>query len=499
MKKDKLIVSNRAALIKKYGAKHPSILADLAAVQQFDKKRGLSTVVVFMDDAKAMKKYKAAAVKNAANPRQNKLAIDGLFNYFQPDYLLIAGAQDVVPFQPLENLLYSEDDEDETIPSDLPYACEAPYHTNPGKFIAPTRVVGRLPDVPGSNSTAYFRSLVKDITGSKPAREKDYKRYFSVSVYEWRQSTQESLKRLFGNNLQMQLSPVSGPKWTNTQLKAKTHFINCHGSLEDPCYYGQKGNHYPEAVNAGLLAKKISKGTIVAAECCYGAQLYDPALTETDQLSMANSYLLHHAVAFTGSSTIAYGPTQGQGLADLLTQYFLANTIRGASTGRALLEARQRFLDEMGPMLDPYELKTVAQFYLLGDPSLVVTGPAAAPKRSMDLRSNRRDNMMAKGAVLNSFIAAPKPVNPAKENNNFSKAVQVLLKTKKFSAKPNKKVFENEPKTAPLTRGIKSLQAPVKFHVYSTSSFHGKFKKTKVLVVKERNGDIMGYREYVRR
>ncbi|AWO00259.1 hypothetical protein DLD77_00320 [Chitinophaga alhagiae] len=496
MKKDKLIVSNRSALARKYGQQHKSILADLQSIVQSDKKRGLSTVIVFADDAAAMKKYKAPAVKDAANARQNKLAIDALYRYFQPDYLLLAGAQDVIPFQPLANLLYSEDDEDETIPSDLPYACEAAYSTNPGKFIAPTRVVGRLPDVPGSSNPAYFRSLVKDVTGSKPGKTKDYQQYFSVSVHDWRLSTQESLTRIFGHHRQLQVSPAKGPQWTSAQLKPRAHFINCHGSLEDPCYYGQKGSKYPEAVNAALLAKKISKGTIVAAECCYGAQLYDPSLTETDQLSIANSYLLHHALAFTGSSTIAYGPAEGQGLADLLTQYFLANVIKGASTGRALLEARQRFLDEMGPTLDPYELKTLAQFYLLGDPSLVLT---AAPPKTMELRSNRRGNLAAKGIAFNSFITIPRAVAAKKSSTTMQKGLQLLLKTKKFGQAPNKKVFENTPKAAPLARGIKSMQAPVKFHVYSASSFHGKFKDTKVLVVKERNGDIIGYREYVRR
>lgn len=509
MKKDKLIVSNRSALVRKYGSKHTSFLSALNSIRQSDKQRHLDTVIVFVDDEKAMKKCKATAVKDPGSARQNKAAIDALYRYFEPDYLLIAGAQDVIPFQPLNNLLFSEDDEDKIIPSDLPYACDTPYHTDPGKFIAPTRVTGRLPDVPGSNDPAYFRSLVKDIVASKPAREKDYRQYFSVSVHDWRLSTQESLQRIFGNNTSLQLSPVMGPNWTKTQLKARTHFINCHGSLEDPSYYGQKGKKYPEALNAGWLSKKLSPGTIVAAECCYGAQLYDPALTETEQFSMAQSYLLHHALAFTGSSTIAYGPAKGQGLADLLTQYFLINTLKGASTGRALLEARQRFLNEMGPTLDPYELKTISQFYLLGDPSLVIVNSTPV-SRSADPRENRRENMLAKGAALKGFLAIPEEVTAAKTGRQLTEKVKPLLKAffeqakvktlqKASHQKVNKKVFLSTPKTMQRTRSAKSFIAPIKFHVYSESSFTGRFKQTKVLVVKEKNGAILGYREYVRR
>lgn len=497
MKKDKLIITNLSALIKKYGSKHKSILSDLKALQTFDKTRNLSTQIVYIDKAADMKKYKAKAVTDAASAKQNKDAVDALYKFFTPDYILLAGAQDVIPLQPLNNLLFGEDDEDRRIPSDLPYACDIPYNTSPARFISPVRVVGRLPDVPGSSDPAYFHSLVQDVITHKPGKNTAYRQYFSVSVHEWKLSSEESLRNIFGNHKTMFISPVKGPKWTATQLKPKAHFINCHGALEDPCFYGQKGNNYPEAMNAKLIAKMVSPGTIVAAECCYGVQLYDPALTEYDQLSIANTYLQQHALAFVGSSTIAYGPAEGNGLADLLTQYFLINVFKGASTGRALLEARQRFLDEMGPTLDPHELKTAAQFYLLGDPSVVVVATPQPKEALMNTRQNRRDNMQAKGASLESFIATPKPT-AGKSSAGFKSEVQLLLNKKKFKKEVQTKTFINTPK-AKTSHMAKAFSQPVKFHVYSESAIHGKFKQTKVLVVKEKNNEIIGYREYVRR
>ncbi len=289
--------------------------------------------------------------------------------------------------------------------------------------------------------------------------------------------------------------PDQGPRWTPTQLKAKTHFINCHGALEDGNYYGQKGGSYPIAHTSGWLEKKIAKGTVVAAECCYGAQLYDPGLTDSGYPGMASQYLLQHAVALAGSTTIAYGPAEGQGLADLITQYFLINVIRGASTGRAFLEARQRFLDEMGPTLDPYEIKTLSQFYLLGDPSLVLV---SIPTKTRDARENRREGLQAKGLMLGQFLAIPKPLPVTEEPDS----IRALVKAHKFPGKAtNKKVFVTEGGPAPLARGMhaKGMAAPVKFHVYSASKFYGKFKETNVLVVKERAGQILGERTYVRR
>ncbi len=55
--------------------------------------------------------------------------------------------------------------------------------------------------------------------------------------------------------------------------------------------------------------------------------------------------------------------------ADLIVQYFLLEILGGASLGRAALRARQRYVREIVD-LDPTDLKTLAQFTLLGDPAV---------------------------------------------------------------------------------------------------------------------------------
>jgi hypothetical protein len=502
----KLILTNKTALESKYGSKHKSMLTALESLREFDKTRRLDTRIVFLDDAAQMKQYKAKAVTDATDAKQNKNAVDALYKHFSPGYIVLAGAQDIIPFQRLDNLLYSEDDEDKYIPSDLPYACDVPYHTKPGKFIAPARVVGRIPDVPGQDDPAYFLSLIKDSMAVKAVARKNYDAYFAVSVLDWQKSTEQSLQNIFGGTKSLQLSPgkVKASKWTVTQLKPKVHFYNCHGALDDAAYYGQKGNDYPIALQSDALAKKVAFGTVVAAECCYGAQLFDPKVSDGHMLSIANNYLLNHAVAFTGSSTIAYGPPEGQGLADLLTQFFLINVLNGASTGRALLEARQRFLNEMGPTLDPYELKTAAQFYLLGDPSIVLvvneTDPnhLAKSKSFVNTLQNRRDNMEAKSKSLQGFISTPEKIKDGEGSPTLKKEIKTLLKERDFETPPPANVFVNEGKSAG-NKSSKSFRPTVKFHVYSKSVGHGKLKKTKVLVVKEKNNQILGFREYVRK
>lgn len=504
----KLIITNKTALQKKYGDQHQALLDDLKALQAADAGRQLSTQLIFLDDATQMQACQSAPVTDVTDEAQHKKAIDDLYRFYSPGYIMLVGAQDIVPFQRLKNLL-KDNDPDSLIPSDLPYACDAPYDTDPGKFIAPTRVIGRLPDVPGVADPAYLRSLIKDILDTVSQPVHIYKSYFAASTFDWQDSTQNSLQNIFGDKNSLLVFPgtdtLNGSNWS-TQMMPKTHFINCHGAVYNPGYYGQKSADFPLAMRSDTITAKLSTGTVVAAECCYGGQLYDPQKNAARLMSMANSYLLNHAIAFVGASNIAYGPPTGQGLADLLTQFFLINVLNGASTGRALLEARQRFLHEMGPTLDPFELKTAAQFYLLGDPSLQPVINDRDPSTDgvtqpfVNTLQNRRDNLEARGKMLDDFLVTPEhsadthATDPALEA-----AMHSLLGEKQFTTPPPAKTFISQRKSLVTTAASGTSMPSVKFHVFSESAVSGERTSTKVLVVKEKNNQILGYREYVSR
>ena len=506
----KLIITSKTALQQKYGDAHQLILDDLAALQAYDTGRHLDAHIIFIDDAVQMQSCQATAVTDTSDEAGHKKAVDELYRFFSPGYIMLVGSQDIIPFQRLKNLLPGDNDPDSVIPSDLPYACDTPYDTDPGKFVAPTRVVGRLPDVPGLPDASYLHTLITNIMAAAPSQQGDYLPYFSLSTYDWQNSTQNSLQNIFGNNHQLLLFPgdeaMNGTNWTAAQLQAKTHFINCHGAIYNPGYYGQKATDFPLALRSDILKDKITPGTVVAAECCYGGQLFDPKKNSAKRISMANSYLLNHALAFVGSSNIAYGPPTGQGPADLLTQYFLMNVLNGPSSGRAMLEARQRFLHEMGPTLDPYELKTAAQFYLLGDPSWQPVINDKDPSTPGDAQlfvntvQNRRDNLEARGKMLDGFIAAPHPSEDGPATDpTLHTAMHKLLDEKNFAQERNARVYVNKKSTGASQETAAASMPSVKFHVFSESAANGEIPLMKVLVVKERNNQILGYREYVSR
>ncbi len=369
---DKIIVTNESALKAKYQV--AGFTAIKAAIQKLiaaDLRRGLKSVYITLDSSASMKKAGGKAVDKPTDPKQNKDAIDAIFKKFAPHYLLILGAQDVVPHQDLQNPVYSAtgEDTDKIAFGDIPYACEQPYSNKPEDFIGPTRVVGRLPDLLNSKNFKYLIGVLQTAADYKQRKPSDYDSYFGVSAAVWKNSTALSIKHTFGSNTDLQLVPPKTEQWAKNLTSRLSHFFNCHGGDTDTHYYGQLGQKYPHALDASLLKGKISEGTVAAAECCYGAQLYDPALAQ-GQPGICNMYLGEKAYGFFGSTTTAYGPPTGNSSADLICQFFMKLVVNGASLGRATLQARQEFANS-SHHISPTDLKTLAQFNLLGDPSLV--------------------------------------------------------------------------------------------------------------------------------
>jgi Peptidase family C25 len=376
---DKIIVINSSALRRKYGSGFSRVTAALKRLIAADKARGLRSMIVALDRPIVMKRLGAKAVTDASGPAAYKAAIDSAYRALSPDYLLLLGAPDVIPHQDLANPLYLPNggDSDQIAWSDLPYACEAPYSKRVADFRAPTRVVGRLPDLMGGSDPGYLEQVLDTAATYKPLPRTNYDAYLGITAEVWKNSTALSLRNTFGNDTALQSVPPKDSRWPVALLRARSHFINCHGGQADPNFYGQRGGSYPIAHAAAYVANRLSRGTIASAECCYGSELYDPALSG-GQAGLCNTYLGAGAYGFFGSSTIAYGPSAGNGQADILCQLFLQRVRLGSSLGRATLEARQRYIQGAGT-LDPTDLKTIAQFGLMGDPALhavIVDQPA---------------------------------------------------------------------------------------------------------------------------
>jgi len=370
---DKIIIFNKSALQAKYAAAGFAALQN--AIDQLiaaDATRNIATQCVWVDDAAAMKKFGATPPVNTKDQRGYKTAIDAVANALSPDYMLILDGPDIVPHIVLDN---PAQDDDATIDSDLPYASPAGFSRQVARYLKVTRVVGRVPNVPAATDPANIIGFLDNAASAQPQAADLYSDYYGLSAKEWEQSTQMSLDAAFGNHQNLDLSPPVSPPTNDAQLARLSHFINCHGAPLSPEFVGQDGSSYPTALTSAQVAGHGVRNVVVAAECCYGGQLYDPALAGTND-PICIAYLIRGALGFVGSTNIAYGPATSNGQADLITQYFFENVLKGASLGRAFLQAQQRFITTQ-KMTNPMNLKTLGQFLLLGDSSVC---PCIPPK-----------------------------------------------------------------------------------------------------------------------
>lgn len=363
---DKAIICNKKALIDKYkGAIAPIEIAIQNLINSDLQTRNLVTQVIWVDDESIVREFGVQPPINSMHAQGYKEIIDAIHATVHPDYILLLDGPDVVPHIVLDNLVLEDNDQD--VPSDLPYACDSRFSVSTSQNLAVTRVVGRLPAAIGESDPGFIVGLLDHVCSHSPRRRVDHSEYFAISAEPWQQSTQTSLHAVFGSHAGLNCAPPARCETIRGELGRLTHFINCHGATNDPRFYGGQSGEWI-AMHSKEVDPHILAGTVVAAECCYGAEIYDPSVASTD-LPMCLTYLRKGAIAFLGSSTMSYGPAVYNGQADLITQFFLQNILDGASTGRALLQARQKFIRTQR-MASPPNLKTIAQFHLLGDPSL---------------------------------------------------------------------------------------------------------------------------------
>lgn len=410
-----VIVANGQALERKYGGGCEEIWRAIDELIAADANRGIQTQLVKLDEAEHA--GGGGPVAADADWQSVKEAIDAVFGELQPDYLMLLGGPDVIPHCELEN---PAQDDDPVVPSDLPYACDAPASTRVVDFVAPTRVVSRLPDVPGATSPEVLLDALRVATAWE-SRDRDlYESYLGITAEVWEGSTRLSLTQIYGNANEMKVSPPDGPNWEPALLDRLSHFGNLHGAPHSTQYYGQRGSQYPVAHDAAVVEGNLADGAVAAFEACYGAELFEP----DGQLPMAFAYLRSGAYGFFGSTTIAYGPSDSTDWADVICRLFQSSVLKGASVGRAGLEARQEYVAQLAP-LDPIDLKTLAQFLVLGNPSAqpALAAPQAEAKAAalagaeaavavahVGNVATRREHLRAKGRALSEVASWAEPL-----------------------------------------------------------------------------------------
>lgn len=293
-----------------------------------------------------------------------------------PDYLMIVGDSTVIPSADWYNEC---DDGDETVPSDLPYITldtRSPWEGLVYDFENVTQV-GRIP----SKATNDFAEAVSYFENTKLFKGYTSAKSFAYSALVWEKTSRAEFSHL-------RPTLITSPNYTSSADTARARGLskleklspdynlvcfNLHGSDGTHAWYGQEGSSYPEAFEKGLLPE--NGGYVLLTEACYGARPLAGA-------SIVVNAIMNRCVAFVGSSRIAYGMSNGGiSCADVIAQSFTSGVIGGMTVGNAFLSALTAI--SSGLSVDEEEIKTLAEFALYGDPSVVLISGVAKKSARM--------------------------------------------------------------------------------------------------------------------
>jgi len=393
----KIVISSKRNLSRKYRAALAQIESRLQRLIQADQQRGIATRVAYLDDLLSLQPFGISDIANVADARSVKDLLDKILSTWSFDHILILGGDQIIPFFRFDN---PAGDSDTSVTTDNPYANSGSASGSRDDFLVPDRSLGRLPDEeiyeePGISPTPelLLRQLDRlseyQCAGAEPGAANT----IAVSAEDWRGASQAVLLGI-GITVGVTLSPPldirQGGFPVHSITNKRIHYWNCHGSRILPLWAGQGGTSKPPCMHPDELRDAVNVAdSLVSSEACHGANI----IGKNVQTSICLKYLWKGAIAFQGSTTIAYGMPNGslrfpdpniwnqKWAADLMSEYFLTNCLNGASCGESLQETKYRYFEERvnsrGGLLAE-DKKTLLQFVLYGDPSIRVSFAPAA-------------------------------------------------------------------------------------------------------------------------
>jgi Peptidase family C25 len=467
----KLSVTVKSNLERKYDdAALEKIKAAVERWKDADAKRGIQTLHVAVDDPadENMKELGVTPVSGKATPEKIKQAIDYLWTKLTPDYLVLFGAHDIVPMFEVTNPtnLFRDDEYDKIVPTDNPYASSAQFSKDdPKSYIIPDRVIGRMPDMvsdhPHRNGDpAWFIEYLETARKWESKPESFYDQRYVICTDEAKKAGMKCIHKAFPSPGLPPLicPPESDLSVPRDRLLSPLHMIKCHGNKKDATFWGfpesaQNKDDRCAAITSATLRElpHLESSTVVAAMCCYGAQIFSPK--DADIWPLASTYLRKGALGFVGSTMMAWMGLTDLSCADWIVTDYLRRVLEGASIGRALLESKQDnpgYHYTRGQVDGPQEEKTLIEYVLLGDPSIhpVTSVPDSANELAVQERRQRRVARALVAAGLRDLL----PIRSPATDDDEDKAPEVFDSAIAKGAIKNLEGFSIEPNAVRVQR-----------------------------------------------
>jgi hypothetical protein len=419
-----IVLSSHTRLVQELGPSGFKRVNDgiMNLVEVVRRKRGWGAYRIYIDDPRSLAPFGLMPC-DPGNAWQIKLRLADLDQALAErgemiGAVLIVGGHNIVPFHLLPN---PTDDDDDSVPSDNPYAA------TDENYFAPEWPVGRLPV---ASDTDLMVKLLSQATAAhrEQLRSASTPRMFGVWVRDrfgrffrprpkaigysasiWRKASLAVFQSI-GAPRSLITSPpnAAGNMPSVVSRPSPLSYFNLHGLENSPEWYGQRDplrDHsetveFPIALRPQDVVNSGHAPEIVFTEACYGAHV----IGKTEETALSLKFLASGSRAVIGSTKISYGSvTPPLIAADLLGRLFWDELRRAVPIGEALRIAKLKLAAEMHERqgyLDGEDQKTLISFVLYGDPLLTSrsTGPS---KRSKEVvRSSKRPATMKTACAL---------------------------------------------------------------------------------------------------
>jgi len=288
-----------------------------------------------------------------------------------PKYIMIVGDSKVVPKMEWTNECRTAFDHDANVPSDLCYiACNTKspfkYKYNFNNVTAVGRVLGSIANgmqesITYFNNTKTYKPV--DVTQLNP---------YVMTAAAWVNTTKNDING-FADKILVS-PPMALPGVPNTTPisvipdSCRLVVLNLHGSEIGYYYFGQgDGNnksYFCRAFSPDFLPKH-SKWFVMITSACYGAK-------GDEYNSTVSTAQRNYCIDFLGSSRISYGSANPEYLtcSDVITRTFITSLHANKTAGQSFIDALKAIYSN-GDNLNMHNAKTIAEFALYGDPSII--------------------------------------------------------------------------------------------------------------------------------
>ena len=357
-------VSLRAPLERRYGPDGYAAIRN--ALDRYTASVADGAVIAMLDDEDEARQF--GFVTAAATPPSIVAAVRQLREQLPAvTSLLLIGGDTLVPVWQLDNPVTDRRaDPDRVVLSDNPYGTTA---DSLEEYVAPALPVGRLIEPPGRSAS----DVVAMIDATAGHHQRFTRRPGSAAIFnrEWEEPAREVMNLLMPTVDEHQTPGYQIDAGNIDDLHRGFVYFNLHGFPDDTAWkaFDPVRGAFATVLTPAALTTLEMSGAIVFAENCYATLVPDGRAT------CATEMLRRGAGAFVGPTGLSFGSHIRPDLlldnSDFLARNFIGRVVSGTRTGDALAAARHDYVtDASVSPFNPFKLKTLLQYRLLGDPSL---------------------------------------------------------------------------------------------------------------------------------